>query len=171
MARSEYTFALLIAGLDVADDAQCDAYFAAGLDDSVIEDRDGLALATFFRTAASPESALTSAIHDIERGVAATTVLRIDEQLMNLADLADHVGRTTESLRLLATGARGPGGFPPPAGVVGKGVRVWRWADVRPWLVTQGLVDPGGLAETLPPALIAATNLQLDAAARRVGDG
>jgi hypothetical protein len=165
MAEQEYTFALLVAGLDVEDDAQCDAYFSAGLDDSLLEDRDGLALATFFRTAGSPASALTSAIADIEHGVSGASVLRVDEQLMNLNDLADRLCRTTESVRLLATGARGPGGFPSPAGIVGKGVRVWRWADVRPWLMQHGIADPSQLPETLPPALIAATNLQLDAAA------
>ena len=169
MPEHEYTFALLVAGIDVDDDTQCDAYFAAGLDDSVLEDRDGLALATFFRTASSPESAITSAIADIEHGVAGASVLRIDEQLMNLADIADQLGRTTESVRLLATSARGPGGFPPPAGVVGKGVRVWRWADVRSWLVGHGVVARDELAETLPSALIDATNLQLDAAPDRVG--
>jgi hypothetical protein len=170
MPEREYTFALLVAGIDVDDDTQCDAYFAAGLDDSVLEDRDGLALATFFRTASSPESAVTSAIADIEHGVAGASVLRIDEQLMNLADIAEQLGRTPESVRLLATAARGPGGFPPPAGVVGKGVRVWRWADIRPWLVEHGVAGPSELAETLPTALIAATNLQLDAAAGRAAD-
>jgi hypothetical protein len=163
MTEQEHTFALLVAGLDVEDDAHCDAYFSAGLDDSMLEDRDGLALATFFRTADSPASALASAIADIERGVPGATVLRIDEQLMNLNDLADRLGRTTESVRLLATAARGPGGFPPPAGIVGKGVRVWRWTEVRPWLLQHGIADPDVLPETLPPALIAATNLQLDA--------
>jgi hypothetical protein len=161
MSEQEYTFALLVAGLDAEDDAQCDAYFAAGLDDSVLEDRDGMALATFFRTADSPATALTSAITDIERGVPGASVLRIDEQLMNLNDLADRLGRTAESVRLLATAARGPGGFPPPAGIIGKGVRVWRWADVRPWLVEHGIADPDELPETLTPALIAATNLRL----------
>ncbi len=156
MAEQEYTFALLIAGLDVEDDAYCDAYHSAGLDDSVLEDRDGLALATFFRTAGSPASAVTSAIADIEHGAPGASVLRIDEQLMNLNDLADRLGRTTESVRLLATGARGPGGFPPPAGIVGKGVRAWRWADVRPWLVRHGIADPGELPATLPSSLIAA---------------
>jgi hypothetical protein len=158
-------FALLVAGLDVEDDAHCDASYSAGLHDSVLEDRDGMALATFFRTAGSPTSALTSAITAIEREVPGASVLRIDDQLMNLNDLADRLDRTTESVRLLATGARGPGGFPPPAGIVGKGVRVWRWADVRPWLVEHGIADPDELSATLPSALIAATNLQLDAAA------
>jgi hypothetical protein len=171
MAEREYTFALLVAGLDVDDDADCDAFFSAGLDDSVLEDRDGMALATFFRTADSATSALTSAITTIEHEVPGATVLRIDEQLMNLNDLAVRLGRTTESVRLLATAARGPGGFPPPAGIIGRGVRVWRWADVRPWLVQHGIADPDALSETLPPALIAATNLQLDAAAGQAERG
>jgi hypothetical protein len=171
MAEREYTFALLVAGLDVDDDADCDAFFSAGLDDSMLEDRDGMALATFFRTADSARSALTSAITTIERDVPGATVLRIDEQLMNLNDLADRLGRTTESVRLLATAARGPGGFPPPAGIIGRGVRVWRWADVRPWLVEHGIAGPDALSETLPPALIAGTNLQLDAAAGQAERG
>jgi len=71
----------------------------------------------------------------------------------------------------LATAASGPGGFPPPAGIIGRGVRVWRWADVRPWLVQHGIADRDALSETLPPALIAATNLQLDAAAGQAERG
>jgi hypothetical protein len=167
----ECAFALLVAGLDVEDDAQCDAYFAAGLDDSVLEDRDGLTLATFSRTATDPASALTSAIGDIELGVRGARVVRVDDQLMNLGDIAAHLGRTAESVRLLATSARGPGGFPPPAGVVGRGVRVWRWADVRPWLAQHGMLDPTDGAETLPPSLIATTNLRLAPPADASTDG
>ena len=161
MGETQYTFALLIAGLDVEDDAHCAAYFAAGLEDSVLEDRDGLALATFLRSATSPGAALRSAIEHVERAVPAARVLRVDDQLMNLHDLADRVGRTAESVRLLATAGRGPGGFPPPVGVVGKGVRLWRWADVRPWLERHGMTAPDDVASTLPPTLIAATNLEL----------
>jgi hypothetical protein len=73
-----------------------------------------------------------------------------------------HAATTSSAL---TTAARGPGGFPPPAGIIGQGVRVWRWADVRPWLVQHDIADPDTLSETLPPALIAATNLQLDAVA------
>ena len=80
---------------------------------------------------------------------------------MNLNDLAVRLGRTAESVRLLATDERGPGGFPPAAGVVGKGVRVWRWADVRPWLALHGMTAPDDTAETLPTSLIAATNVEL----------
>lgn len=161
MTRQEFTFAVLVEGLDVEDDAHCDAYFAGGLEDSVLEDRDGRALATFSRTAVDAASALSSAIRDIEHSVPGARVVRVDEQLMNLGDLAAHLDRTTESVRLLATAARGPGGFPPPVGVVGKGVRIWRWADVRPWLAEHHLTPPDDVAATLPPELIAATNLEL----------
>lgn len=161
MGDRGYTFALLVAGLDVEDDAHCDAYFGAGLADSFLEDRDGLALATFSRTAGSAGAALRSAIEDVERALPTARVLRVDDQLMNLNDLADRLGRTAESVRLLATAERGPGGFPPPAGVVGKGVRVWRWADVRPWLAQHGMTASDDAAETLPPSLIAATNVEL----------
>jgi hypothetical protein len=34
-----------------------------------------------------------------------------------------------------------------PAGIVGKGARVWRWADVRPWLVKHSIADPGQLSD------------------------
>jgi len=44
---------------------------------------------------------------------------------------------------------------------IGKGVRVWRWADVRPWLVEHGIADADELPGTLTPTLIAATNLRL----------
>ena len=158
-----FEFALLVAGLDVEDDATIDAFYAVGLHDGVVEGRDGAAVVTFIRTAADPESALATAIGDVERAIPGARVVRIDDQLVGLGDLADLTGRTAESLRLLATDARGPGGFPTPAGIVGKGVRVWRWADVRPWLVAHGIVDATVLPETVPPGLIATTNARLAA--------
>lgn len=167
---AEHEFALLVTGLDVGDAAHLDAFYAAGLDDAVVEDRDGAALVTFIRSADDAGSALASAITDVERAVPGARVVRIDDQLMGLGDLADVTGRTAESLRLLAIDARGPGGFPSPAGVVGKGVRVWRWADVRPWLVAHGIVEGAALPGTLPPALVAATNARLVAERAEVAE-
>jgi len=50
--------------------------------------------------------ALSSAIADVDRSVPGARVVRVDEQLMNLGDLAAHLDRTTEGVRLLATAAR-----------------------------------------------------------------
>lgn len=169
MPETEFTFALVVAGLDVDDDAAMDAFFAGGLDDATVEDRDGTAIVTLFRRAASADAALRSALADVPRAVPGARVLRVDDQLVGLADIADLIGRTAEGVRLIATAARGPGGFPVPAGVVGRGVRLWRWPDVRPWLVEHGFADDDDVAATLPTPLIDATNVELAARATAGG--
>ena len=50
-----------------------------------------------------------------------------------MSDIARRAGRTRESVRLLVDGKRGPGGFPPPLGIVGEGIRVWPWSVVLEW--------------------------------------
>jgi hypothetical protein len=50
-----------------------------------------------------------------------------------VSDIAQRIGRTRESVRLLVDGKRGPGRFPPPIGVVGDGIRVWPWSVVLEW--------------------------------------
>lgn len=159
----EFHFALLVSGLDVDDDTQVGAFYSHGCEDATLEDRGSLAMATFYREAASPEAALNSALADIESAVAGAQVVGVDDQLVNATDIADLVDRTPESVRQLASGARGTGDFPPPAGIVGNGIRVWRWAEIRPWLAARGLADD---AETLPPQLIRQTNATLGRSTR-----
>jgi hypothetical protein len=43
------------------------------------------------------------------------------------------LGRTRESVRLLAAGERGPGGFPAPVSHLRTRNRLWRWSDVAVW--------------------------------------
>ena len=50
------------------------------------------------------------------------------------ADIAERLGRTRESVRLLVAGERGPGGFPPPITSLDTRYRLWRWTEVRTWL-------------------------------------
>jgi hypothetical protein len=53
---------------------------------------------------------------------------------VTLADAAQRLGRrTAESLRLLAEGRRGPGGFPHPIVDTGK-LRVYSFAEITTWL-------------------------------------
>lgn len=158
MSTREYHFALLIAGLDVNNDDQVTAFYTHSLHDAVLEDRGGQAMATFYREANSPEAAVNSAIEDVEQAVPGACVLRVDDQLVNATDIGELTCRTSENIRQFASGTRGPGGFPAPAGIVGKGARVWRWAEVRPWLAAHGVANE---AETLPTGLIALTNARL----------
>lgn len=70
-------------------------------------------------------------------------VVRVDQDLVSIPDVADRVGRSRESIRLLVEGKRGPGGFPAPLGIVGDGIRVWPWSSVAEWFASSMDVDLG----------------------------
>ena len=64
------------------------------------------------------------------------------------SDVAERTGRTRESIRLLTTGERGPGGFPAPATHFRVRQRMWRWQEVAGWFAgelgePQLVGDPG----------------------------
>jgi hypothetical protein len=114
-------------------DAEIDALFEAGLDDALIVDntltvdRDGLSLI----------AAVISAVTSVRaaKGPRPVGVDTHEPDAVTLSDVAArlHGARTTESLRLLAAGKRGPGGF--PAAVMDTGnIKVYSWAQVATWL-------------------------------------
>jgi hypothetical protein len=97
-------------------------------------DGDGSFLLEFDRRASSLPNAVTSALHELLDVLPDATVLRIEEDdLATMADVARRSGRTAESIRLLVSGRRGPGGFPPAAGRLDARTKVWRWTDVAQW--------------------------------------
>ena len=126
-------FTLIVDGPDLQDDSLIDALFEAGCDDAAIGRVDGIQYVDFDREAASLDRAILSAVADLER-IEGVEVVRIaDAGLVSMADIATRVGRTREGVRLLVTGARGPGGFPPPLTDPRSRYRLWRWSDVVVW--------------------------------------
>jgi predicted DNA-binding transcriptional regulator AlpA len=55
------------------------------------------------------------------------------DDLVTLSEIAERMGRTRESVRLLAAGERGAGDFPPPVSHLRSRFRLWRWSDVAAW--------------------------------------
>ncbi|MFH0914869.1 MAG: hypothetical protein V1912_00270 [bacterium] len=112
-----------------------EALCVAGADDATIGQSAGVFFAAFSREADDLLEAVVSAIQTIESAGVGATVVRVEpDDLVTIADIARRTGRTTESIRLLIRGERGPGGFPAPSTRVGSGrSRVWRWADVVEW--------------------------------------
>jgi hypothetical protein len=112
------------------DEAEFDALYDAGLSDAGIEGT----LVDVDREAPSLLKAVTSVAEQI-RTVPGLHAVGIETQdAVTLADAAQRLGRRTpESLRLLAEGQRGPGGFPAPIVNTGK-VRVYSWAEIAVWL-------------------------------------
>ena len=127
-------FTLIVDGPDLQDDTLIDAVFEAGCDDAAVGRIDGIQYIDFDRESASLDQAILSAVADLER-IDGVDVVRIaDAGLVSMADIAARVGRTREGVRLLITGARGPGGFPPPITDPRSRYRLWRWSDVALWL-------------------------------------
>jgi hypothetical protein len=141
-----HEFTLLVEGADLQSDAAQDALFEAGCDDATIGMTAGVQHLHFDREARSLAEALVSAITAVEEAVPGVRVVRVaPDEYVTLAEIAKRTGRTRESVRLLATGDRGPGDFPPPAARAEQRNKLWRWAEVARWFTSR-------LGETVPGA-------------------
>lgn len=127
----EYEFTLVFHG--ALDDDAVDALFEAGCDDATVGEVDGVGYADFVREAPSFGDALRSAIEQVE-SVQGVTVSRVEpDDLVTLSEIAQRLGRSRESVRLLAAGERGTGDFPPPVSHLKARTRLWRWSEVAAW--------------------------------------
>ncbi|MEV0231088.1 hypothetical protein [Nonomuraea sp. NPDC050786] len=112
---------------------EADALYEAGLDDCSI----GGAKLYCDREAETLMDAIESVLLQIRTvpGLWATGVGEDDG--VTLGDAARrHGGRTQASLRQLATGQRGPGGFPKPL-IEADNISLYSWAEISEWLRTE----------------------------------
>ena len=144
---------LIVDGPVLQDGAIIDRLFEAGCDDAATGRSDGIQYVDFDREAASLDEAVLSAIRDVEHIDGVSVVRAADAGIVSMTDIASRIGRTRESVRLLITDARGPGGFPAPVTDPRGRHRLWRWFDVTPWITTQfgeaGLPDDRFLTRIL----------------------
>jgi predicted DNA-binding transcriptional regulator AlpA len=128
---SEYEFTLVLQG--GLDDAAVEALFEAGCDDATLGEVDGVGYADFIRAAPSFGEALRSGIEQVE-SVPGIRVARVEpDDLVTMSEIAQRLDRSRESVRLLVSGERGPGGFPPPVSHLKARTRLWRWSEVAAW--------------------------------------
>lgn len=133
MNVSTYQFTLIVDGPDLQDQPFIDLLFEAGCDDATVGVSDGVQYVDFDREAGALDDAILSAVDDLETLEGVEVVRIADAGLMSLADVAARVGRTRESVRLLVSGDRGPGGFPKPVTDPRSRYRLWRWSEVAHW--------------------------------------
>jgi hypothetical protein len=154
---SEHHFTLILTG---PVDQHADELYDAGCDDALLGAIDGVPYADFDRQADTLAQAITAAIAQLQ-SVPVLRVVRVEpDDLVTAAEIAQRLGRTRESVRLLAAGQRGAGDFPPPISHTRQRNRLWRWADVLAWT---GQADPDELAAA---QFIAALNAALELRAR-----
>lgn len=128
----EYELTLVIAG-NLDDSKILDALYEAGCDDATFGTVDGVGYGDFQRQGSSISEALRSAIEQVE-SVPPLHVLRAEpDDLVTMNEIAERLGRSRESARLLIKGTRGPGGFPAPVSHLKARSRLWRWSDVAAW--------------------------------------
>lgn len=97
--------------------------------------------AEFEREAPSASEAITTAIASLEDG--GWPDLRVThvepDDLVTMADIAERLHRSRESVRLWILGERGPGGFPQPShNALGRS-RLWCWREVLDWCQRAGV--------------------------------
>ncbi|GLY22636.1 helix-turn-helix transcriptional regulator [Micromonospora sp. NBRC 101691] len=142
-------------------DAELDALFVAGCDDAAFGTENNLPIAEFDREAETMADAIATAVHSLDEvGLVALRIL--DQDLVTLADVAERIGQSRESVRRYASGERGPGNFPPPVNPAREGTVFYRWSEVAPWVRDNLRIE---IADS-DPALVVA-NLVLQARQHR----
>lgn len=107
-------------------DEETDDLFESGCDDATPEVGSTRTQLHFHRRAASLIAAIVSAVLDVERANLIVAGVGTND-LVDLPEIAARVGRSRESIRLLAAGKRGPGDFPRSDG------GLYSWVMVRAW--------------------------------------
>lgn len=126
-----FTVAVVLESIEL-DDEVLDTMFR-DLPDAVPSDVNGVVTISAPVKADDPEAAAHRLIARLRPLLPGARPVRLDQDLVSITDIAERTGRTRESVRLLADGRRGPGGFPAPIGTVGDGIRVWPWTVVVDW--------------------------------------
>jgi hypothetical protein len=130
------------------DDAEFDALYEAGVSSyGTVGGTPGEGVLECDLEAESLMAAIVSVVKDV-RAAGGPMPVGVETELTDMVTLSDIPARlerrrTAESLRLLAAGKRGPGGFPPPVARSGH-ITFYSWAQVATWLHDE-------LGDEIPP--------------------
>jgi hypothetical protein len=134
-----HEFTLVIETPESLLDGLEDALFEAGCEDATLSFRKRIAYLDFDREAGDLESAIISAIQQVEQTVLNLWVKRVEpSELVTSSEIARRLGRSRQSVQQLISGIRGEGDFPlPVAGVTAK-TMLWSWQEVAGWFLNNG---------------------------------
>lgn len=140
-----YTFEIVVSGIKIASDDDMfdvsDALYTAGCIDSHPAAYNGTLYVPFTRKSDSYETAVKTAIEQIE-SIPNLKCLSVDVGgLVSLTDAAELAGLTKATLSKYSKGQRGNGDFPCPISRVDSSRPLWSWGDVAEWLEQHGAVN------------------------------
>lgn len=143
MIMKTFEFTLVLENIVELSDQMEDALYQAGCDDALLSFRNGIAYLEFDRDSENLESAIISAIQQVEQAGLSLSIKRVEpSDLVTSAEIARRLNRSKQSIQQLISGSRGNGDFPSPiAGVTAK-TMLWSWQEVTAWFMGKGkLVD------------------------------
>lgn len=129
-----FNFTLTLSGVTSETDGLEDALFSHGCDDALICFYGKSVYLEFDRESEMLDTAIESAINDIESSEIGAKVASVDSALVGLSDIAELSGLTRQSVAMLKDGTRGKGYFPCPIQRIKGQSPLWDWADVSRWL-------------------------------------
>ena len=140
-----WEFSLIVDGIDAEDEGTIDAIVAVCDDEPLIGRTEDRHEVTFCREAPSLESAVSSAIVDLERLEGAQVIGLRDESFLSLVEIAKLSGRSLlEAQRLIDLGHLTTP-FPDPLSGAGDSEKVWYGPEVSAWFaktMSEHLEDP-----------------------------
>lgn len=158
----EHDFALVLSGVTDLGPEVMDALYEAGCDDATPSLRSGVVFLTFSRTAPTAKDAYLSAIRNVREANIGASVARIDScNFVTQREIGQKVRMSRQLVHQYITGARGPGGFPPPACYITEDVPVWEWCEVAYWLRSNDMIKEEEYADA---SLLEIINTVLDLA-------
>lgn len=125
---------LVVTGVDLNDEATLE-HLGESCDDMVWAASGGAVTATVYADADVVDAAVDAA-RRIRAAVAGARAVRVDPDLVTIPGIATRVGVSRQAVQQWAAGG-GAHPFPEPFNVLqpeNKPVKVWRWADITPWL-------------------------------------
>jgi len=167
MPKQIFEVDLAVQGIDLDDDDQIAQVFDMFGDDVQVAGSFEDGMMYLLLDTSDPFTEACAAIARLESRLPEVKVQRIDSGLVAIPDIARRTGRSRENIRQFADGTRGPGGFPAPDGIVGDGIRVWRWTSVESWLRDNTGYDFPTVP--IPAAIVDALNARLGNVGRLVG--
>lgn len=134
-----YEFTLVIERQAGFENGLEDALFEAGCDDATLSFRKGIAYLDFDRESGDRESAIISAIQQVEQTGLNLWVKRVEpSDLVTSAEIARRLDRSRQSIQQLISGSRGEGDFPLPVAGVTTKTMLWSWQEVAGWFLKNG---------------------------------
>ncbi len=127
-----YTMTLVIENL--ADTKETLDALSAEFSDVSIRTEGGVAYVTGTSEGTSQKTAGQAFTRGFKTMFPEAVMLRLDQDLVSVAEIAQRSGQDVDSVRSLIDGTEGPGGFPIPIGVVADGIAIWPWSSVAKWL-------------------------------------